>query len=200
MARRFICPSLRQEWISFVRAAVGFREFEPGNSYGAGDRFDLGTLHLVPVHAPGHADDHYCFHFPQAGVMATTDIDLGRFGPWYANDEGDIDAFLASIERVRSHPFETAVSSHEGVVREGLGERFERFASVFAERDERILGLLERPLDLDALVDEAVVYGSFPVRPGILRFWERQMIEKHLERLAASGRVRRTEEGFVRSR
>ena len=200
MAERFIRPALREEWISFMQSAVGFREFAPGNSYGAEDRFDLGSLTLVPVHAPGHADDHYCFYFPEAAVMATTDIDFTRFGPWYANDEGDIDTFLESIERVRSHPMEAAVSSHEGVVRDDIQGRFERFASTFGEREERLLGLLERPRTLESIVDKAIIYGSFPVRPRILRFWERQMIVKHLERLEAAGRVRRTDEGYVRAR
>jgi glyoxylase-like metal-dependent hydrolase (beta-lactamase superfamily II) len=199
MAERFICPPLREEWISFMRETIGFQEFVPGHSYGSEDRFELGSLTLVPVHAPGHADDHYCFYFPEAEVMATTDIDFTRFGPWYANDEGDIDTFLESIERVRSHPMAAAVSSHEGVVREGLQERFERFAAVFGEREARLLDLLDRPRALESIVDEAIVYGSFPVRPRILRFWERQMIEKHLARLEAAGRAIRTDRGFERA-
>ncbi|MCF8063038.1 MAG: MBL fold metallo-hydrolase [Deltaproteobacteria bacterium] len=200
MADRFVSRALREEWMEFMRSSIGFRDFAPENSYSGGDRFDLGSLSLVPVHAPGHADDHYCFYFPEAAVMVTTDIDFTRFGPWYANDEGDIDLFLESIEHIRSHPMDAAVSSHEGVVRESIQERFERFASAFGEREERLIAFLERPRDLDAIIDEAIIYGSFPVRPRILRFWERQMIEKHLARLETTGRVKRTDAGFVRIR
>ncbi len=199
MAERFIAPPLRETWMAYMREEVGFRSFTAGHVYGSGDVFDLGDLHLVPVHAPWHTDDHYCFHIPEASVMVTTDIDFTRFGPWYANDESDIDTFLESIDRVRAYDAETVVSSHEGVIRKGIQRRFDRFAAAFEEREERLLKGLERPATLEEIVDRAIIYGSFPIRPRILRFWEHQMIGKHLARLEARERVRRLPQGaFVR--
>jgi glyoxylase-like metal-dependent hydrolase (beta-lactamase superfamily II) len=199
MARRFIAPHLRDEWMAYTREAVDFKDFRAENTFGGHDTFDLGALTLIPVHAPGHADDHYAFHIPEAGVMACTDIDFTAFGPWYANDESDIDRFIQSIRHVQSHAVNAAVSSHIGVIRDDIDARFARFLAVFDQREERLSALLDRPRSLDDLVDKAVIYGSFPIRPGLLRFWERQMVEKHLNRMMDRGEVIQEDGQFVRS-
>jgi hydroxyacylglutathione hydrolase len=199
MAERFIIPPLREEWTDYMHRDLGFREFAASNTYGEGDTFFLGSQTLVPVYAPGHSDDHYVFHIPENGVMVTTDIDFTRFGPWYGNDEGDIHRFIQSVQKVRAFGMTTAVSSHEGILRDGLEERFDRFLSAFDRREERLLAVLDRPQTLDEIVDRAIIYGSFPVRARILRFWERQMIEKHLARLQEKGSVRISGDRYVRT-
>jgi len=38
-------------------------------------------------------------------------------------------------------------------------------------------------------VEQALIYGGFPYAPELLRYWEGQMVLKHLERLVHSGLV-----------
>ena len=111
MAERFIAPRLRDEWMSFMREEIDFRDFKAENTFSVDASFDLGSRTLIPVHAPGHADDHYGFHVPEAEIMVCTDIDFTPFGPWYANEECDIDLFIQSIRLVRNRPMKAAVSS-----------------------------------------------------------------------------------------
>jgi hypothetical protein len=130
--------------------------------------------------------------------MLTTDIDLTSFGPWYANPESRIDDFIDSIERVISYEIETVVSSHLGVIRDNIRERFDQFLAGFKERDENILEFLSSPRSMDDFVDRALIYKKYPYMASILRFFEAEMINKHLDRLMSKGLVTEKNGRFFR--
>ncbi|MBN2125702.1 MAG: MBL fold metallo-hydrolase [Deltaproteobacteria bacterium] len=200
MAERFIREDYWEEWISYMKEKAGFREFRPSHFFDEVHPFSLGGITLEPVHVPGHTDDHYCFYIPEQKIMLSTDIDFSSFGPWYANPESDIDRFIASIRKVRDYDIRTLVSPHRGVIREGIGEAFEAFLGVFKAREDRILSFLNKPRSLEDFEDAALIYGRYPTRGRVLRFWERQMIEKHLGRLFASGIISQEKGGRFRLR
>jgi hypothetical protein len=50
---------------------------------------------------------------------------------------------------------------------------------------------------LEEIVDQALIYSSFPYVPALLRYWERQMIQKHLNRLIRKGLVRERDGVYV---
>jgi len=189
MSRRFVAAELRAEWIAFMREEVDFVEFEPGASYRDGQRWELGHTVIEAVHAPGHTPDHYCFYLPNEQLLLTTDIDFTSFGPWYGNPDSEINGFIAAIERVRRLPLEAVVSSHKGVLRDQIQQRFDRYLEHFSSRDRRILDFLETPRSIDDFVEAALIYGRYPYRPGILRYWEAEMIASHLRRLGGRGLV-----------
>ena len=199
MAERFVKPDLKGDWISFMRETPELRDFKVGNYFGREHVFDFGDTVMEAVFAPGHTDDHYCFYLPHEKIMLTTDIDLTSFGPWYANPESDIDAFIDSIERVKSYDIETVVSSHLGVIRDDIHERFDQFLSVFKERDEKILEFLSSPRSMDDFVDKALIYQKYPYGASILRFFEAEMISKHLDRLMSEGLLTKKDGKFFRA-
>jgi glyoxylase-like metal-dependent hydrolase (beta-lactamase superfamily II) len=183
MSRRFIREDLRRAWIAFWVERRGFMPFRAGNLFEGGHVFDFGTTRMEAVHAPGHCDDHYGFYFPAQRILFTTDIDFSPFGPWYGNEESNIDEFMASVRRLQAYKVRAVVSSHAGLITKGIREAFDSFLKVFEERDRAILDFLSRPRSLEDFVDRALIYRRYPDRPEILRFWERQMIAKHLKRL-----------------
>ena len=189
MAERFVKQGIRGDWISFMTEVAELRDFNVGNYFEHDHVFDFGDTVMEAIHAPGHTDDHYCFYFPHEKIMLTTDIDLTSFGPWYGNPESSIDSFIESIERVKSYDIKTVVSSHLGVIRNGIEEGFDRFLDVFRERDEVILGFLSSSRSIEDFVEQALIYQKYPYRPSILRFFEAQMIDKHLKRLVSKGLV-----------
>ena len=198
MAKRFVKPGLIEDWLSLMTQVPELRDFKVGNYFENGHVFDFGKIRMEAVHAPGHTDDHYCFYLPNEKIMLTTDIDFTSFGPWYANPESDIDTFIHSIEKVRGYDMETVLSSHLGVIRNGIEEKFDRFLAVFKERDEKILGFLNSPRSIDDFVEKALIYQGYPYAASILRFFEAQMVEKHLNRLMKRGLVREAG-GYVKS-
>ncbi|RLJ02606.1 MAG: hypothetical protein DRP08_04455 [Candidatus Aenigmatarchaeota archaeon] len=198
MAGRLVKPDLKEDWLSLMTGVPQLRDFKVGNYFENGHVFEFGNTKMKAVHAPGHTDDHYCFYLPHEKIMLTTDIDFTSFGPWYANPESDIDTFIDSIERVRGYDMETVLSSHLGVIRNGIDKKFDRFLAVFKERDEKILEFLNSPRSIDDFVEKALIYQGYPYAPSILRFFEAQMVEKHLNRLIKSGLAREAG-GYVKS-
>ncbi|MFC1580688.1 MBL fold metallo-hydrolase [Thermodesulfobacteriota bacterium] len=187
---RFIESDLRNDWIAYFADSAGFKDFSTGNYYDDGHHFHCGETLVEAVHAPGHTDDHYCFYLPHEKIMVTTDIDFTAFGPWYGNPESDLDTFIRSIQRVGHYDINTVVSSHVGVIREGIQEAFNGFLEIIEQREKRILDFLDRPRSLEDFVQAALIYRAYKGRRAdILRCWEKEMVSKHLERLQSRGDV-----------
>jgi len=190
--------ALAAQWIEFVRAATGVDHVLAGDLYDGGHEFQLGRLRLVALHAPGHLDECYVLFEPHHGVVLTFDIDLTAFGPWYGHRESDIDAMLAAIELVRGLKPRVLVSSHKGIVIDDIDGRLERYAAIVEQRDAKLLELLAAPRSLAELVELSPIYGGFPYVPQVMRYWEGQMLSKHLQRLHGRGAVLRQGERWVR--
>jgi endoribonuclease LACTB2 len=196
---RFAGPELADTWIAYIQEFTGVREAAAHRHYDHGHVFDLGDLRLRAVHTPGHLDDHHVLWEESLGLLLSFDIDLTPFGPWYGHPESDIDRSLASIDAVAALGPRTIVSSHRQPVSGEVQQELQRFASVVAKRDARLLALLDRPRTVVELVDRSPLYGGHPYAPAMLRHWEATMIEKHLERLAARGEVSPAGDGWERT-
>lgn len=174
-------------WRSYACDVLGARDATSTGQFEDGEVLDFGTVTLQCIRTPGHLDDHYVLFEPGHGIALTFDIDLTSFGPWYGHDESDIGAFLASIDRVIALSPRVLVSSHKGIVTDDIEGRLRRYADIVRQRDERILALLLRPTTVAEMVDRSPIYGGHPFAPALLRYWEGNMITKHLARLAANG-------------
>lgn len=194
LARRIVSPELNHQWQLYARRCVGMRDRPPTDAYGDGHRFSFGHITLEAIHCPGHCADSYCLWEPNHGVLLAADIDFTSFGPWYGTAESDIDQFEESIRRVWALRPRVVVSSHCGVITEGIDDRFEAFLAIFGQRDERLLTYLAgQPRTFDEIVDAALIYRNHPRDLAILRYFESQMIAKHLARLEAGGQVQRVD-------
>lgn len=65
-----------------------------------GDVVQVGTTSLTALHTPGHAADHLAFWMPEDRVLFTGDLVLGRGSSMVTYPEGDVAAYLRSLERV----------------------------------------------------------------------------------------------------
>lgn len=198
MAERLVTKGLRGDWISYMKKVPELDDFTVGNHFEDKHVFDFGDTVMEAVHAPGHTLDHYCFYVPHEKTMLTTDIDFSAFGPWYANPESDIDSFIDSIQKVKNYDIETVVSSHRGVITDGISKEFDKFLKAFEKRDAKILDFLGKPRSIEDFVKKALIYKRYPYVPSILKFFEAQMAEKHLNRLFTRGLVRKENDRFVR--
>ena len=198
MAARLVAKELGGDWIAYMKKVPELDDFTVGNHFANKHVFDFGDTVMEAVHAPGHTLDHYCFYCPNEKIMLTTDIDFTAFGPWYANPESDIDSFIDSIYRVRDYDIKTVISSHLGVIKNGIEDAFDQFLDAFEKREEQILAFLDKPRSLQDFVEKALIYKKYPYVPSILRFFEAQMAEKHLKRLLSRGLVRKENNRFVR--
>jgi glyoxylase-like metal-dependent hydrolase (beta-lactamase superfamily II) len=182
LSKRFIEPTpLAALWRQFMRQQMGFRDAPPTHTFGDGHTFDFGRVRLVALHTPGHVIDHTCFFEPTYGVLLAFDIDLTSFGPWYGHRESDIEQFKASIRRVMALEPRVVVSSHKGIIHNDVQGRLARYLAVFDEREAKIRELLAAGYTIAEMVDLSPFYGGHPYAPDLLRYFEEQMIRKHVE-------------------
>jgi glyoxylase-like metal-dependent hydrolase (beta-lactamase superfamily II) len=166
-----------------------------------GDEFEFGGVGLRVLHTPGHTRGHCCFliewreeTLPRR-LLFLGDIELASFGPYYGDAWSSLGDFERSIARVREIQADWYVTSHHIGVLEGRApylERLERFASMIADRERRLLEFLREPHSLDEVVDHRFVYKKEDETP-IAAPVERRSMAQHIERLLAAGRLRALE-------
>ncbi|MHB8895415.1 MAG: MBL fold metallo-hydrolase [Candidatus Geothermincolia bacterium] len=160
----------------------------------------LGKNTVRFLHVPGHTPGNMCLHFLEKNAVYLADIDLTAFGPWYGNKYSDIDAFLDSIERVKTIGAETWYTAHgDGIIHGDITERLDAFAGVIAERDGRIVDYLAQPRAFDEMVDAALIYGKRWDPPEMFDFFEGMMLGKHLARLERAGDVIRDGDRYLKA-
>lgn len=80
-----------------------------------GGTTDLGLGEFEAIHTPGHKNDHVCLHDEQSGTLFAGDLVFanGAFGRTDL-EEGDRDALIESIERVRERVAGNLSAVHVG--------------------------------------------------------------------------------------
>ena len=198
LSERYAGKELARTWRDFVSQRMDFRDAHPTETFHNGDVLEFGNTAFEAVHTPGHAVGHYCFFERNDNILFSFDIDFTKFGPWYGNVESDIKYFKKSVEKVRALNPDVVVSSHRGIVKGNIEKEFDRFLSVFKEREERIIEFLEQERTYEEIVDEALIYRNFSFHPVLLRYWEGVMVRKHLDELINKGIVVKTQKGFLK--
>lgn len=147
-----------------------------------GDTLDLRGLRLLVLETPGHAPGHLAFHLPEREAAIVGDLLSSLSTILVDPEEGEMEAYLASLERVRALGCRTLLPAHGAplpgrAVDEALAHR--------RAREARILeALAAGAASLQALADAA--YTDAPEAPRALR--ERQILS-HLLALERRGRV-----------
>ncbi len=166
----------------------------------AGDtELRIGRVRCQVLAAPGHTPGHSCFYFPDQGILYLADVDLTSFGPWYGDQASDVQAFLETLARLEEVPARIYLTAHgQGMFSAEAGRAgLRRFRQVILEREEELVQLLATPRSLGALVRQRLIYRRELEPPFVYDHIERQMISKHLARLAEAGRISQTEAGYV---
>jgi glyoxylase-like metal-dependent hydrolase (beta-lactamase superfamily II) len=188
LSERFVNDKLAPTWRQFAQDATGFRDCKPTQAFTERDSFEIGSIELRPIHTPGHTQDHYCFFFERKGILFSFDYDLTSF-PWYGHEESNIPEFRESITKLQALSPKVVVSSHRDIITEKIDKEFQKYSIRIDERTRRIFSLLQKVQTVDELVNLAPIYGKFPYAAPLLRYWEKQMILKHLVELVKVGKV-----------
>src|SRR5439155_22727510 len=65
-----------------------------------GDVVRIGRLNLTALYTPGHAPDHLAFWMAEDRVLFSGDLILGRGSSMVTYPEGDVAAYLRSLDQV----------------------------------------------------------------------------------------------------
>ena len=151
---------------------------------GDGDIVRAGNTNLTALYTPGHSADHLCFWIPEARMMFTGDLILGQGSSMVTYPEGDVAAYLRSLDRLAAlgpsilfpghwDPVKSAMAKIDEYRRHRLereaqvlaavhlspGTAAELTRSVYGELDEKLMVAAEMTLraHLRKLVDDGVV-------------------------------------------
>ncbi len=151
---------------------------------GDGEVVRVGNLNITALYTPGHSNDHLAFLLPADGAIFTGDLILGQGSSMVTYPEGDVAAYLRSLDRLAALEPRILFPGHWDPVRDAMGKideyrrhRLDREAQVLdevrrgpgtaAELTRRVYGRLDEKLMVAAemtlrahmrkLVDDGVV-------------------------------------------
>jgi glyoxylase-like metal-dependent hydrolase (beta-lactamase superfamily II) len=157
--------------------------FRPDDQPSDGGILRLGDVALTAISTPGHASNCVCYLLAEERLLFTGDHVLGGVSPVILPPDGDMAAYLDSLDKLEAYDFEHIAPGHGELM--GRGKRV--LAMLRAHRmarESKVLARLEEPSTLDALT--AAVYDDVPKdrHP-----WARLTLEAHLIKLEREGRV-----------
>lgn len=156
-----------------------------------GDVVRAGTLNLRALYTPGHSADHLCFHIPEDGAVFTGDLILGQGSSMVTYPEGDVAAYLRSLDALAAlHP-RVLYPGHWDAVTDAIG-KIEEYRRHRLEREAQILAEVRRqPGTAQELTRR--VYGELDDK---LLVAAEMTLRAHLRKLVDDGLVRERGEAY----
>ena len=165
--------------------------FRPDREPADGERIDCGGFHLKAIHTPGHASNHLCYLLEETRMLFTGDHVMQGSTVVINPPDGDMRAYLASLERLLEEDLAIIAPGH-GYLIGGPHREVRRLIAHRLGREAKVTAALGRLVEptLDELVP--AVYDDVPPR---LHPMAARSLSAHLDKLLAEGRARRSEAG-----
>ncbi|MFC4767102.1 MBL fold metallo-hydrolase [Effusibacillus consociatus] len=158
-----------------------------------GDSVQAGDINLTVLHTPGHTHGHLNFWLEEEKVLFSGDNIVAEGTTWIGPPDGDLTAYLASLERLQELQPSLIAPGHGDIIR-NPSEKIEFFIQRRLERERQILELLsQNPFRLEQLVD--TIYRD-QVHPSVIWVAERTILG-HLEKLQKEKKVRQKDDRYV---
>jgi glyoxylase-like metal-dependent hydrolase (beta-lactamase superfamily II) len=145
-----------------------------------------GNLSITALHTPGHTADHLSFWLEGDRVVFTGDLVLGRGSSMVTYPEGDVAAYLRSLERLEALNPRLLFPGHWDPVTDAM-EKLEEYRLHRLEREAQVLGEVRRGAGTAAELTRRV-YGT-ELGDELLAAAE-MTTRAHLKKLVDDGAVR----------
>jgi glyoxylase-like metal-dependent hydrolase (beta-lactamase superfamily II) len=151
---------------------------------GDGDIVRVGNLSLTALHTPGHSADHLCFFIAGDGAVFTGDLILGRGSSMVTYPEGDVAAYLRSLDRLAELAPRMLFPGHWDPVSDAAA-KIDEYRHHRLEREAQILAEVRAGRGTAAELTRRV-YGE--LEPGLSMAAE-MTLRAHLRKLVDDGLV-----------
>jgi glyoxylase-like metal-dependent hydrolase (beta-lactamase superfamily II) len=160
--------------------------FVPDRVLQDGDVLDCGAFALRAVHTPGHASNHLCYLLEIKRILFTGDHVMQGSTVVISPPDGDMQAYLASLERLLTLDLAAFAPGHGRMI-ETPHDEVRRLIAHRLKREQKVLDAFRRknPATLDELVP--LVYDDVAAK---LHPVARRSLHAHLIKLARESRVR----------
>jgi glyoxylase-like metal-dependent hydrolase (beta-lactamase superfamily II) len=163
----------------------GYAGVEPDWTYADGDEiaFDGGVLCVV--HTPGHESGHCCFYERSHRWLFTGDHVVGQGTVVIAPPDGDMSAYITSLERLLALPAALLLGGHGPVVRDPRA-KIQEYIAHRRMREEQVLECVRSGR---RTIPEIVAILYRDVHPALHVVAEKS-VHAHLLKLVGEGRAR----------
>lgn len=156
-----------------------------------GDVVRAGNLSVTALYTPGHSADHLCFLLADDGAIFTGDLILGQGSSMVTYPEGDVAAYLRSLDRLASLEPRILFPGHWDPVTDAMA-RIAEYRHHRLEREAQILAEVRRGEGTAAELTRRV-YGDLEEK---LMVAAEMTLRAHLKKLVDEGLVREDGEVF----
>ena len=150
-----------------------------------GDVVRAGNLSITALYTPGHTDDHLAFLLAEDGAIFTGDLILGQGSSMVTYPEGDVAAYLRSLERLAALQPRILFPGHWDPVTDAMG-KIEEYRKHRLDREAQVMAEVRRRGGTAADLTRRV-YGELD--DNLMRAAEMTM-RAHLRKLVDDGAVR----------
>jgi hydroxyacylglutathione hydrolase len=158
---------------------------------GDGDLVRAGTLNVTALHTPGHSADHLCFWLDGNRAMFTGDLILGRGSSMVTYPEGDVAAYLRSLDRVAALEPRVLYPGHWEPVSDAMG-KIEEYRAHRLEREAQVLAEVRRGAGTASELTRRVYGAALDEQ---LMVAAEMTLRAHLRKLVDDGAVRVRDNG-----
>src|SRR5712692_7136746 len=128
-------------------------DFVPDVTVHDGDWIDGGKWRFEAVHTPGHTSNHLCFALPDSGILFSGDHVMGWSTSVIAPPDGDMAAYMASLDKLLPRPARAYWPTHGPAIAEP-GRHVRAFIAHRREREAGIVDCLKAGIEtVDAMVE-----------------------------------------------
>ncbi|MGH7903396.1 MAG: MBL fold metallo-hydrolase [Candidatus Dormibacteraceae bacterium] len=156
------------------------------------DTVRVGSVSLVALHTPGHAPDHLCFWLEQDRVAFTGDLLLGQGSTMITFPDGDMAAYLDSLDRLAALNPRMLFPGHWDPVTDAAARIADQRAHRLAREAQILAELAREPAGARLLTER--VYGE-EIGPELMGAAQ-MTLRAHLRKLVAEGRARSDADTF----
>ena len=160
--------------------------FVPDVRLGDGDVVSGAGFTLTALHTPGHAANHLCFALEEEKALFSGDHVMGWSSSVIAPPDGDMAAYMASLERLAARDDAVLYPTHGAPIENPHAYLQALLAHRRAREADVTAALARGPADIVMLV-AAIYPGLDPVLHGAAAL----TLTAHLLKLEGEGRVRR---------
>lgn len=151
---------------------------------GDGDVVIVGSLKITALHTPGHSGDHLCFLIAEDGAAFTGDLILGRGSSMVTYPEGDVAAYLRSLDRLGALKPRILFPGHWDPVTDAAA-KIDEYRAHRLEREAQIAAAVEASPGTAAELTRTV-YGDLDEK---LLAAAEMTLRAHVRKLVNDGRV-----------
>jgi glyoxylase-like metal-dependent hydrolase (beta-lactamase superfamily II) len=150
----------------------------------------VGTLNVTVLYTPGHSPDHLCFWLAGDRALFTGDLILGRGSSMITYPEGDVAAYLRSLDRVAALRPRMLFPGHWDPVDDAMG-KIDEYRAHRLEREAQVLAEVRRGRGTAPELTRRV-YGDLDEK---LMLAAEMTMRAHLRKLVDDGSVRSSGDG-----